>query len=292
MNSIKDDIDGLSLANEIRLSRPKHKGSFLLVEGPDDKKIFLDFCDQQACMIFPSSGKENLLDALRILDREGFQGVLGFADQDFAEFIGFPTVKGKVVFTDENDVEMMLLCSDALDKVLREFGNQDKINSLTSSQDKSVSELIFGSASIIGYLRLLSQINKWSLSFERMTYKYTANNSFIIDEKSIVRHVIGKSDTTPNMTESDIVDKIRNRASDVESLKSLCCGHDCIRILGRALKYKLGNNPAFINKKGAKVLGGILRTAYSFKFFQQTKAYTEIRKWEETSGFKIFPCST
>ena len=291
MSSIKDDIDGLSLANEVRLSRQKHKGSFLLVEGSSDKKIFLDFCDRQACWIFPCGGKGKLLNVLRELDKSGFHGALGFADRDFAQFIGFPNFKGTVVFTDEIDIEMMILCSKALDKVLREFGNQDKIDSMTSSQHNNKLELIFDSASIIGYLRLLSQKNKWSLSFEGMTYKFTSNNSFILGEKSTVRHVLGRSKGTVNMTENDIVNSLRNRASEVQSYKNLCCGHDCIRILGRAIKYNFGNNPAFINEKGAKVLEGIFRIAYEFKFFRQTKAYEEMRNWEETSGFKIFPSS-
>ena len=236
MSSIRDYIDGYSLANEIRLSRSKFKGSFFLVEGVSDKNFFLNFCDNQVCSIIPCNGKKNLLDAIKDLDRTEFCGALGFADRDFTDDKALSDYKGKIVFTDENDMEIMLLCSEGLDKVLNEFGNQEKINSVTSSQGKSVKELIFASASIIGSLRALSKKNNLSLSFEGMDYKFTSSNSFFLSEKSTVRHILGRTKETVNMSENEILGHVNNRTQEVTSLKNLCCGHDCIRVLGRAFK--------------------------------------------------------
>ena len=288
MASIKDGIYGSALANKIRLERAVHKGSFLLVEGNSDANLFERFRDPQTCSITICMGKENLLDAVTELKDSGFCGVLGFADQDFAKFLGFPTFNGEIVFTDENDMEIMILCSEALDKVLQEFGSEDKILKTEETEGMSVKDLIFKSASIIGTLRLLSQREKWFLQFEKMKYKFVANNSYLLNELPTVKHILGRSEFKVSMTEDEILKFIRCNCirQDIPK-KNLCCGHDCVRILGKALKSTLGNSKGFNNDDGAATLEKILRLAYEFEHFKKTNAYNGIRNWEKISGFKI-----
>ena len=285
MSSVKKGINGYSIANTIRLQRTKCEGSFLLVEGENDKKMFNGFCEESVCRITICFGKENLLEAITELNRTKFCGALGFADRDFAQVINMQHFEGNVVFTDENDIEVMILCSTALDTVLNNYGSQNKIPKETLSRGKSVRELIFRSASVVGFLRLLSQKNEWSLSFEDMDYKFASSSSYDLDEAKTVEHVLSRS--KKNMDKSNIVADIRNRRSEAVPYKDLCCGHDCIRVLGRAFKSKLGSDNDFNNEKGAKKLQKILRVSYHFELFQQSVACNKIREWEETAGFII-----
>lgn len=288
MSSIKDGINGSTIANQIRLERSLHEGSFFLVEGNGDANVFKKFCDLQVCSIIICMGKENLLDARTELKKSGFCGVLGFADRDFTEILSGPNVSGEIVFTDENDMEIMILCSAALDNMLEEFGNQNRISSTVNVEGMSVRDLIFSSASVVGTLRLLSQKEGWSLQFEGMTYQFVSNKSYSLDEVKTVRHVLGRSNFKVNMEESDIVTLIRSSSMlpDIPR-KNLCCGHDCVRVLGRALKSALGNSKEFNNDAGAVTLEKVLRLAYEFEYFKKTNAYDEIRNWETISGFKI-----
>ena len=288
MSSIKDGINGSTLANQIRLERSVREVSFFLVEGNGDANVFKKFCDLQVCSIITCMGKDNLLDAVTELKDSGFCGVLGFADQDFAKLLGLPTFNGEVVFTDENDMEIMILCSEALDKVLQEFGTKKNILETEETEEMSVKDLIFKSSSIIGTLRLLSQREKWSLLFEKMKYKFVPNKSYFLDEVKTVRHVLGRSKFKVSMTEDEILKFIRYNCmrQDIPK-KNLCCGHDCVRVLGRALKSTLGNSGQFNNDDGAVTLEKILRLAYEFEHFKKTNAYNEIRNWEKISGFKI-----
>ena len=70
--------------------------------------------------------------------------------------------------------------------------------------------------------------------------------------------------------------------------KALCSGHDCVRVLGRALKNEYGHSHQFNNEKGAKLLEGILRIAYELNDFQSTRAFNAIRSWEKKRGFVVF----
>ena len=287
MNKVQDEINGLTLANQIRLERAVHSGSFLLVEGSDDAKLFNKFCDDTECSIIICTGRDKLLEALTILEEEGFAGALGFADKDFNEFVGCPPYNGTVVFTDENDIEIMILCSSALGNVLHEYGVKNKITSTVSSEGKQIFELIFEAASFIGALRMMSQLKSWNLSFNGMKYRFLKQSTYFLDEKKSVHHILVRSDKSSQLSELDIINQVRDQVAANAHPKALCCGHDCLRILGRALHRKFGSTNEFNNDNGAKDLGRILRLAYGFDFFRETNAYKEIRKWETNSGFKV-----
>ena len=286
MSSIYDGIDGTSIANQIRLERADYVGSFLLVEGDSDSNLFERFCDKNTCSIVICLGQENLLRALSELELGGFCGVLGFADRDFSKFLSYPDFRGTVVFSDENDVEIMILCSTALDNILREFGDRASIATITKSENKEVCELIFEAASFIGTLRLISQKEDWSLSFKGMKYKFKPNNSYLLDEIKTIKHIVGRSCVRPSLSEDKILARVKEFLSKCNERKNLCSGHDCMRILGKALKSKLGSENQFDNENGAKTLERILRLAYDYDNFRKTRAYRKIRKWEKRSGYK------
>lgn len=287
MSSIKEEISGETIANDVRLQRATHKGSFLLVEGSDDANLFKKFSDSQQCSIIVCLGRRRLLEAITVLEKAAFSGALGIADKDFADFVGFPTFEGKVVFTDENDIEIMILCSPALDNLLGEFGAKDRVSAIVESGGKQVCDLVFDAASFVGALRLVSQVEGWSLSFEGMTYQFIDLNSYCFDESKTVRHVLGRSKRRPCMTNDEILTRVQEQVSQIDMAKKLCCGHDCLRVLGKALKKKFGNTNEFNGAGRAKTLGRILRLAYDFDFFRQTNACQEIRKWETVTGFKV-----
>ena len=287
MNRIRDEIDEWTLANQIRLEREAHDGSFLLVEGSNDAKLFSKFCDHSQCSIIICFGKDRLLKTLTVLKGKNFSGVLGFADKDFMKFVGCPLYEGSVVFSDENDIEMMILCSPALDSVLREYGTRNKIASTEDVESKPVCDLIFEAASFVGALRLNSQLESWYLSFDGMVYQFVDRDSYLLDENRTVQHVIARSRARLPLTDTEIVDHVRRQMTDNGLPKVLCCGHDCVRILGKAFQRKIGNTNQFNGKEGAKNLERNLRLAYEYDFFRETNAYKEIRQWERASGFKV-----
>ncbi len=286
MNSIYNEIDGTSIATQIRLESAVHFGSFLLVEGDSDANLFGNFIDKKTCFIVVCAGRPNLLDAITELDVTGFHRALGFADRDFSEYLGYPEFRGTVVFSDENDVEIMILCSTALNRFLREFGDHERIEAITKSEKKQVCDLIFDAASFIGALRLISQTEGWSLSFGGMTYQFMPKNSFSLDETKTIKHVVGRSSVRPGLSEDQILTQVKDISSKYNGSKNLCSGHDCMRILGKALKSKLGTESRFDNKNGTKDLESIFRLTYDYDEFRKTKAYSEVRNWEKRSGYK------
>ena len=288
MTSIKEGVDGVSIANDIRLQRAVYSGSFLLVEGADDATVLERFCAEDECSIFVCLGKKNALDAVDELGTWGFVGALGLADRDFDEILGYRDSRGDVVYTDDNDLDVMILSSEALDKVLGVFGNRKTMTENIEVDGKGVRESVFSSASVVGALRLVAQEQGWSLRFVDMKYKYVEKNSYLIDEVSTIGHVYGRSRAEVDVTEEEIRAAVqKRRAADIE-VKELCRGHDCVRVLGRGLKKAFGTSRQFNDEQGARTLEGILRVGYEWQHFVLTDLYSAMRRWEVVSGFTLF----
>lgn len=288
MNSIQREITGLTIANQVLLERASHKGCFLLVEGSSDSKLFQKFIDDSACSIVVCLGQERLIEAISVLNGARFLGALGFSDRDFLEQIGFPNIEGDIVFTDENDVEVLILCSQALNNICHEYGIKDKITAEIEGAGKELCELIFEQASYVGALRLLAQRNGLQLKFSDMNYKFRGNVSFEIDLTRTTENLIARSPHVQGLNVAEFSREATELALGVQPSKILCRGHDCVRILGRALRHRLGATNQFDSNKGTKDLEKVLRLSYEFSFFKSTGAFQKIRDWETQSGFSIF----
>ncbi|MCP4410222.1 MAG: DUF4435 domain-containing protein [Gammaproteobacteria bacterium] len=287
MSAIRDEINGNTLANQVRLERAAHQRAFLLLEGSGDALLFRKFRDVQTSSVVVCLGRENLLEAITILEMSGFGGAIGVADRDFSEFVGYPEWEGTVFFSDENDIEIMILCSPALENVVREFGNDDRIDAFQQATGRRVSESIFEEASFMGAFRLLSQHRGWSCEFSSMRWRFSNGNFFAIDRHRMVQQILQRSVTDTDAAAADVVELIKEKVAASTKRREICCGHDCVRILGRALYKKLGSTNQFCSEKGARELAKILRLSYEYEFFKSTILYKSIVDWQTKSGYRI-----
>ncbi len=124
---MKINIDGRHIANECILSRANFLGTLLIVEGPSDSRLFKKFSDQSACKTIPAGGKRHAIDAIDILDKRGLSGALAIVDADYFHLDRVKLSSKNVLLTDEHDLELMLLLSNALDNVLDEHASPAKL---------------------------------------------------------------------------------------------------------------------------------------------------------------------
>ena len=241
MVSLSELIDGVSIANNVRLQRPSHKGSFLLVEGSTDARVMKGFSESASCIIVVCVNRSNLIDAMNELGKSECPGIIALPDRDYATFTGFPRVEGKVVYTDENDLELKILHSSALSEVLEAFGSKAKVDKTTKENKRDIVELLCESASVVGTLRLMSHKGAWNLRFEEMTYQFKGGNSFYLDERATVKHLLGRNQMWGKLDQDALVSEVENRDQLGRQHKELCNGHDCMHVLGRALRSAIGN---------------------------------------------------
>lgn len=282
-NSIIKEITPQTIANEIRMNRAVLEGAFLLVEGQTDFRIFERFVNPEKCTIIDCRGNENLFGTITILEDDHFAGVIAIADKDYFDIIGYPYYRGSVVFTDENDLEMMILSSSALQHTIQEFGSENKIDAQPDEVHVQIAEW----ASIVGALRLASISKSWALDFDGMTYKFVDSQSPQLCAKKTPEHIVGRTKTQTKPSVDDAIE-CSNGLIKIHTAQALSNGHDCVAVLAKALKRKYGSTNAFNSDAGRINLEKTLRLAYDFDMFRGTQVFDKICKWETKTGYNLF----
>ncbi len=274
------------VANQIRLLRSTFDGTFLLVEGSSDKTFYERFVDKSACQLVTTSGKpsskQRAIEILEILENSSFQGVLAIVDADFDRVQAMQYNNPNLLRTDTHDLEMMLIKSPALEKVLAELGSEDKITKF--SQD--IREFLLSVAVFIGYLRWISLSDGLDLTFEGITFsKFINEQTLQIDEIKMIQEVKNKSQAF-SLTDTDLQQKITIYRNNNYNSWEVCCGHDLVEILSLSLRKVIGSNKAAdVESNRLKIS---LRLAYEEVYFHKTQLYSDILTWESNNQpFKV-----
>ena len=265
------------IANEIRLTRAQHQGSFLLVEGRDDRLFMEAFISRQKCRIFVAESKDRVYDVIRILDVDGFRGALGLVDADFDRVLGVADSSANVVRYAYHDLEAMLLFSPALQRVLVEFGSRTKI----ASRGGEVMTLLLDRAFQLGFLRLASVKSTLHVKFDGLKYSMWIDKSSLDwSFPSLIEAIRNCSQHSQLNTHhcSREVQKLSEQGFDI---REVCVGVDLIAILSIALRSVLGTNNA--SKVSDDVLRRSLRLAYSSDEFARSSLSGDIRVWESSN---------
>jgi len=284
---VKQHITAHSIANEVRMTRSLHKGTFLLVEGGTDARVFKRFVDKANCKVIPANGKDKALDALKILEDDNFKGALVIVDADFWHLEGIKPGSANLLFTDTHDLETMILSApEVLEKLQSEFGHDKKMKLLP----KPVVDLVLDCSLPIGFLRWWgeSSTDAPPIRFRELTFenfidkaKLTVNINQLIEEiKNNLRDV--------EIDEKAIKDKIRSFKKENHDPWQVCCGHDMVHVLAIGFRSVFGNKN--VSTWTAAQLEGTLRVSYEYSHFRLTRLHGSIEEWQTLNpSFKVLP---
>ncbi|MGV1916399.1 DUF4435 domain-containing protein [Rhizobium sp. 22-785-1] len=278
MSAIKQEISPATLFAEIKLQRAVHKGSFALVEGDTDSRFYAQLIDDDRCAIINCINKDNVENTILLLDAARFSGAVGIVDGDFAEVSNDNAPSPNIVMTHGNDVEMMILNSPALDKVLLHCGSVQKINVVCSARGATLRHIIALEAAKIGVVRLASKRRGWNLKFKDMSYHFVTNAGFQVDVSRIRSHVLARSGVGAP-TPTDLQQECEAIVSLGYDAMHLSNGHDYVRILARAFKRDIGSTNTY--DVDCSLLEKLLRVGYERAYFLKTSTYAAIKNWEK-----------
>ncbi len=274
-------------ANQIRLRRSTYEGTFLLVEGSSDKTFYERFVNKSACQLViisdKHSNKKCVINVLEILEKDSnFQGVIAIVDADFDRLTILPYISSNLLYTDSHDLETMLINSPAFDKVISEFGSQEKINQLNGD----IKSVIVESSVSVGYLRWISQCNDLNLTFNGIIFnKFIDDKTLQIDELKLICEVKNKSQAF-KFKDEDLLQQIINKRNNTDDHWQVCCGHDIVEIISLGLRKAIGSNKATDVEPYS--LERNLRLAYEEIYFYETQLYLSISEWEKNNQpFKV-----
>lgn len=285
---MRENITADRIANKLRQLRSQYAGSFLIVEGKTDARVWRNLVAETKCHVEIASNKDKAIDALEILETNSFAGVLAIVDADFWRLEGTVPPSPNLLLTDHHDLEMMLLHSPALEKLLGEHGSKDRIEEFTKSCGKNIRNLLIDAALPLGYLRWHSRKERLELKFEDLSFKKFVNErTLAVNREELVKTVKNNSQKH-GLDEAEILKQMDSLKSDSHDRWSVCCGHDLMKILSVGLGKALGRNNS--NEVASDLLERNLRLAYEASYFRDTQLYRAIQDWEKANEpFQVMP---
>lgn len=274
------------VANKIQLLRTTFSGTFLLVEGNSDKIFYQRFVNSTECQLEIAAGKPSskvrAIQVLEILQKSNFQGVLAIVDADFDRLEASSDRSPNLLRTDTHDLETMLINSPALEKMIAEFGSEEKIKQI----DRDLRMILLEVGVSIGYLRCISLTERLDLTFEGITFsKFLDEKTLVFNELKLIQEVKKKSQNL-SLADEYLQQRLTIYKNNDRDPWQVCCGHDLVEILSLSLRKAIGsNNPANVKPD---CLERSLRLAYEESYFYQTQLYVEICFWEiNNQSFKV-----
>lgn len=274
-----------SIANEVRMGRTQYDGTYLLTEGDTDARVFARFTDDTGCRTIDCRGKENAVEAIKILDKSGTTGVLAIVDADFDRIREKQIDSPNIVLTDLHDFDLMMITTPAFGKVLAEYGSQNKISQFEKRHGKRLLDHLMKEACKVGALRLLSQDESLNLKFKGCRYAQFVDDARIEVRLDKLVKAIKNNSQMHTLDDDDLICKCNAILGEPHSLFELACGHDVSQLLSIGLRSTLGSNNA--SAVDLDRIEASLRLAYESTFFDCTKLKVKVSEWEDRNPGRV-----
>jgi hypothetical protein len=288
-------ISPVIVANNIMMDT--FEGTHLLVEGTNDRIVYSKFTPRDKVRLNVQFGFKAILDTLENLKQRGFERAIGIIDSDFRHIENDLPQYENVFVTDNHDLEMLAINSNAFDVVLDHRGSKQKINAIENGKGINIlREILLDLAKPIGYLKFANRLNKLNLKFKaddqngkplKISQFISIDKLEFLGEDKMVEVVLNFCHTkTKGICDRTTALKFYSETIKTEyDLLQLCNGHDEITILSIALKKKWGSikttdgTPEDLEKD--------IILAYDSRCFEKTRLYASIKAWERKNNVEI-----
>jgi hypothetical protein len=269
-----------------------YNGSFIIVEGTYDSRLFSKFFCSDNTMPMVACGKENVEDVFsQISNKEkGFIAIVD-ADCDIIQCKQYPYEN--FFLTDSHDIETMMLETNALESVLAEYADNKKLKEFEQQKQQKIRQILLNSAGYLSYLRYYSDKEKKKWHFKTLSYsQFISPLTLELDTDAL--HTELKK-VNPNRQINDVLLMrlhliYRREIQDPDKLFdnprfnywNFCRGHDLTSILFIGLTRIFGNEKASqLWNRGD--IERELRIAYNDGLFKKTQLFMRIKNWEDSN---------
>jgi len=292
---MKGSITPERIANHVMMLRTRHKGSFMIVEGSTDAKVFHNLVDSQRCRLVIAHSKNNATKGISLLDHRGLKGALAVVDADYWVLEGIHPDSPNLFLTDTHDLETMLLRSPALEKALVEYLPGDQMGRAGEIAE-AVRQGLLKVGVPIGYLRWISFRENAGLNLNSLqAEEFVDLKELKVDMDRLIETVKAATKGVPLST-AELHRKVVALQKKEAAPWHIVQGHDLIEllkiILPLVVKKVLGSkiSKRIRRKSLNEKLDEDLRLAYQPSFFAATRLCASIREWESDSRpYKVLP---
>lgn len=283
---MREYIQHYDVANEISMRRSVEKEAFVVVEGITDYRLYGKFADEQNCKLAIAHSKNNVRMTVKELVKDrGDSMVSGIVDADYDRING-TEITLPIFATDTHDLETMIFQSSALEHILWEYGDQEKIRDFEKKQGMDVREALIAACYPIGLLMYISLKNNCELNFRNMDYQdFIEPSTLILDIDRFVTHVYSHSRFGKEKKKT-LLRSLRQELNKGHDPWQVCRGHDMVDVLIMGFQHSFGSYNSRSLNHGA--LQGSLRLAYHREHFQKTRLYRGLDRWGQDRSLNVW----
>jgi len=282
---VREFLKATDIANEISMKRSFFNGSFLVVEGVTDGRLYGKFIDSLECGIVPAHSKDNVILSVReVSRRRNDKKVIGIVDSDSDRLND--VVYGHPLFmTDCRDLETMMLRSSALTHVLSEYADPNKLSSFVNRYG-GIRDVLISACYPLGVLMYLSEENEYGLSFRDIEHQqFVDKKNLRTDTETMVNAVVKNSPHVRVGTDT-LMTHLRKELKKEHDPWNVCRGHDLVAVLTVGLREIFGSYNCRNIRHGE--LAGALRLAYDRTSFETTALFKDTKEWSSSRNIKIW----
>ena len=258
---------------ETQLAKPRH--TLVLMEGNTDCTLLEEY-KVENCILYNVQGKDKLWAAIHILNRQNqVRGVAAIVDPDFLLVEQSDRLRTEnVLFYDVPDLELMLVHSPALEKVLRHTID----SGFAETSTKALLEDAIRLGIEFGYFRYIHhQHPEYSLRMNNVTFGEAISGRPRRFNYDLVAERLSKDS---NVTKSKLLGRVSRLRQEIEPQIGLCNGKDVLSILAYLLATDYPLSDKVKVQTRSNELSRTIRLAYEFSYFITTQLFKRIRKWE------------
>ncbi len=254
----------------------------ILVEGDSDSRFYKNYFHKKICKIkFPMGGNNNKANAIKTLEKltEEDYKVIALLDADFDHLEKKKLLYDTLFLTDTHDLETMILSTNALEKIINESDNSNKL----AEMKEPIVQILLRTGKWIGYIRWFNKQENYALKFSSLDYgKFIKLGSaqIDIDLNKLVDNIKNKS-TRPDIKNNDFIEQIKQLFDKSYDLWQVCNGHDLVKILFFILFKQNGKDNVIADFEKN------IRLSYETNQFLKTKLYQSIFIWEKENELEI-----
>lgn len=262
----------------LRLDALGSGSGIIVVEGPDDKRLFYSRTVSPA-QIMPTGGRTLLLAAFRAAKDADRERMIFVTDCDYAVRAGELSGGHGLVITAGTDVESDLLSLGLLSRIVTEIVPSALPTNQVDRIAAQALQLATTLALPLGRVRMAARPLGVDLELEELDFsKYWIRRAGQFDETKLLR-VTGDKLRAAGHKNLDWIDRVRSTPSD----SGMCHGKDLIS----AIRTVLIKDHGVDQKVSTDVLSVMLRLVVDDSRFEEWPVVKRIRKWEAATGSSV-----
>ncbi|SEF24333.1 DUF4435 domain-containing protein [Variovorax sp. NFACC27] len=262
---------------EIEMLRAANKITGFIVEGHDDSRFWRARTAPKRVTIIDCEGKENLIEVARHASEAGKDYVVGIYDADFDNLSGIRHYADLLAITDENDLEITLLRSPCLNRLLDHLAEPEKVISFEQSINATVADHIESIARKFGELRFINHRNRLGVNFEFLSpYRFVRAADWSLNLNELHEQFLQLS----GLAKEDL--DIHLAGLQRYGKWILVQGHDCVKILTQGMKNVLAKR-----QSTEADITRMLALAFDDAQLAATRMYAELTQMERRLGIQL-----